>query len=256
MSVQVVAFVNHKGGVGKTTSVANIGAALGREGKRVLLVDLDPQAYLSSAVGIQVGEDAPSVYEVLTGVVAAEGATVAPSEFYDVLPSTLALSRLEVEFGAHAGRDLLLRRALELPREAYDWILIDCPPSLGMLMLNALAAATAYVVPVQTEYFALRGLGTLEEIIEQAHDYLNSALVPLGVLPTLYDGRKNQHSDTLAELKESYGELVLPSVRMNVALADAQKAGRDIFAFRANAHGAEDYAAVARELLVRAEGGA
>ena len=250
MSAQIIAFAGQKGGVGKTTSALNLGAAFQRRGERVLLVDMDPQADLTAGAGVELTEESPTVYQVLKGEITPEAAIVEGHAF-DLLPATDALAMAEIELGSLPGRELLLRRVLRPVLDDYDWILVDCPRGFGMLALNGLAIATAYVVVVQTQHFAVRHVDSLFEIAGQVAEIVNPGLVFAGYLPTMYNASKRQHTERLAEIKQraaEEGSPLLPTVRENVALADAQSAGQSIFLFRPQSHGAEDYQAVAEAL--------
>jgi len=251
VGAQIIAFAGQKGGVGKTTSALNLGAAFQRRGERVLLVDMDPQGDLTTGAGIELEEDAYTVYDVLRGDVTPQAAIVACAEF-DVLPTTDSLAMAEIELGGRPGRELLLRRMLEPVRSSYDWILVDCPRGFGLLALNGLAIATIYVVAVQTQHFAVKHVDSLVEVAAEVAEFVNPGLRFGGYLPTMFNASKRQHNARLEEIRTraaEEGTPLLPTVRENVALADAQAAGQTIFLFRPQSHGAEDYAAVAEALV-------
>ncbi|MGD9607138.1 MAG: ParA family protein [Leucobacter sp.] len=250
MSAEIIVFAGQKGGVGKTTSALNLGAAFQRRGGRVLLVDMDPQADLTTGAGLELAEDAYTVYDVLRGDVTPEAAIVSCDAF-DVLPTTDALAMAEIELGGRPGRELLLRRMLEPVIGSYDWIMIDCPRGFGLLALNGLAMATLYVVAVQTQHFAVKHVDSLVEVAGEVAEFVNPQLRFGGYLPTMFNASKRQHNARLEEIRErAEAERVplLPTIRENVALADAQSAGQTIFLFRPQSHGAEDYEAVAQAI--------
>lgn len=244
----VISLLNHKGGVGKTTSAINIGAGLVELGQRVLLMDLDPQANLSLSLGI--GRQPTTLYEALRGE--ADLAPVTVKENLDVIPSTLDLSGAEMELINEAGREYILRELFEGVRDAYDFIIIDCPPSLGLLTLNALTSSEYVLIPLQTEFLALQGLAKIKQVIQKVKLRLNKKLEILGVLPTMYDSRKILNRDVVETIKKYFGPLVFETyVRDNVALAEAPSRRQDIFAYSAASPGASDYLDLCKEILER-----
>lgn len=242
----IIAVSNHKGGVGKTTSTINLGAALAQLGHKVLLLDLDPQANLSQSLGLEGKE--PNTYQLLKG----EGRPlpINVAERLDVMPSSLDLSGAEVELAGEAGREYILREALEAIKFRYDFILIDCPPSLGLLTLNALTVADEVLIPIQPHYLAAQGLAKLVEVVDKVSKRLNKRLKVGSLLITLYDGRKVLNRDVLEALEARFPkELLRTRIRENIALAEAPTQGEDIFRYAPKSNGAEDYLAAGRELL-------
>jgi len=258
MSAQILVFAGQKGGVGKTTSAMNLGAAFHKSGARVLLVDLAPQGNLTTAAGVTLTDETPTVYEVLKGDVPAERAIVS-HEGLDVLPADDQLALIEVEYSGQIGREFLLSRALRSVRDSYDWIMIDCAGGFGLLTMNGLTAATAYIATLWTEHHAFRSVDSLFQVAGQVAEYVNPGLVFAGYLPTRYNASKKQHARILAAVNaraEEEGVAVLPTIRENIALDEACAAGQSIFTFRPQAHAAEDYQAVADALAkqVKARG--
>ncbi|UQZ91324.1 chromosome partitioning protein ParA (plasmid) [Deltaproteobacteria bacterium Smac51] len=246
---RIIALVNQKGGVGKTTSTINIGAALAARKKKVLLVDLDPQASLTIALGAKGA--APTVYDVLKGR-AGIGAAVLAHGAYRLVPSGPDLSGAELEIASVAGRECILKEALEAVEKDYDFILIDCPPSLSLLTLNALVAAGEIFVILQTEFLALEGMSQLLDTVDLVKKRLNSQLRLGGIVATQHDKRKGLHREVLESIKKHFPQAVFKTaVRNAVALAEAASFGRDIFEYRPKSAGAEDYANLAKEILNR-----
>jgi chromosome partitioning protein len=247
--MRTVAFVNQKGGVGKTTSVSCLGAALSRRARRVLLVDLDPQANLTEGFGIETDDVTDSIYDVIVGGMPLNRIIVPVADNLDLAPANIDLSGAETELLQLPGKDLRLKKALE-GANGYDYILIDCPPSLGQLTLNALSAAKEVVIPVQTEYFALKGLQKLLRTLDMVKEWSNQDLSITGILATRYDGRRNLNRSVAEQLSQHFGEeLVLPMVRENVALAEAPTTGSDIFKYKMGSHGAQDYQALCDRII-------
>ena len=245
---KVIAISNHKGGVGKTTSTLNIGAALQRMGKKVLLIDLDPQANLTQSLGLM--EHAPTVYEALRGEAKLEPVEVLPG--LDVVTSTLDLSGAEVELFSEPGKDYLLKELLEPIRSRYSYVLIDSPPSLGFLTINAFAAAQEVYIPLQAHYLALQGMSKLQEIVEKVRKRLNKGLRIGGVFVTQYDQRKVLNRNVAETIREHFpAEAFKTAIRDNVALAEAPTQGLDVFRYAPRSTGAEDYAALAKEITKR-----
>lgn len=268
MRTRIIAVLNQKGGVGKTTTCVSLGAALARRGFRVLLIDMDPQANLTVHLGADFREVRNSTYSLLLGEHAlgpAVRTTRDPNLRY--VPATLALANAEIQLASAVGRELLLREAVEAwleddspaaaaePRPRADFIFIDCPPSLGVLTMNALCAANEVLLPIQCEFFALQGVaGILESL--KAVQRLNRGLRLSMVVPCMVDRRKTLAREVLDEVEKYFGKLVTRTrIRNNVKLAEAPSHGMTIFEYDAASNGARDYEALAREVLGEAPGG-
>lgn len=256
-----ISVVNQKGGVGKTTTTVNLGAALAEQGKRVLMIDIDAQSNLTTHLGLGVKEDPNdmaeiakgpewTVYDVLKGNKRIQDVVIKRSENLDIVPSSLLLSAADLELGGVVGRELLLKRAIDKVRDSYDVILIDCPPTLGLLSLNALAAVDKVIVPVQSEYLALHGVRQLLDTIDQVRSVYNPSLIVGGVLICLHDSRKRLARAVADTIRAYFGDLVFDTViRENVALAEAPANGSSIFEYSPKSPGAEDYLALSNEVL-------
>jgi chromosome partitioning protein len=255
-----IAIINQKGGVGKTTTVANLGAALARAGRRVAVIDLDPQANLSLHVDVPAEQGEASLYTVLIGetpFAAALRPTRTPG--LSIVSSNIDLSGAELELASAIGRESLLRDALDAwEREARDrdarppadYLLIDCPPSLGLLSINGLVAASETIVTLQTEFFALQGMSKLVEVLKLLQKRLNPGLRIAGILPCMYDSRLKLAREVLAEIKNYFpGQVFTRAIGKNVKLAEAPSYGRTIFEYAPECSGASDYDALAVELL-------
>ena len=256
----MIAVANQKGGVAKTTTVASLGVALAELGRRVLLVDLDPQACLTFSLGLDPETLDLSVHDVLLGRVSA-GMAVKPTAQVpeggpDLLPATIDLAGCETVLLTRTGREYQLRAALgDLAEgaagDAYDDVLLDCPPSLGVLTINGLTAADEVLVPLQCETLSHRGVGQLLDTVHEVQRLTNRGLRVLGVLPTLYDGRTAHARAVLADVSTRYGLPVLePSIPKSVRFAEAPGAGRSVLGTAARGKGAEAYRALARSLVV------
>ena len=245
---KILAVVNQKGGVGKTTSCVNLVAALNEAGKRVLLCDFDPQANATSGMGVD-KTVSKGIYHVVIGEVPAAEAVV-HTRFGDVLPSNKALAGAGIELIGMEQREFLLRNALNSLRDQYDFILIDCPPSLELLTLNALCAADAILVPVQGEYYALEGLSDLMNTVRLVRRSLNPNLELEGVLLTMFDGRTNLALQVAEEVKHYFpGKVFATVIPRNVRLSEAPSHGKPITAYDRSSRGAEAYTALAAEFL-------
>ena len=257
-SPTTLAVANQKGGVAKTTSVASIGAALAELGHRVLLVDLDPQACLTFSLGIDPEDLDVSVHHVLTQGVDATEVILETEDGVDVLPATIELARAEADLLTRTGREHVIKSTLEqlaedLGDEAYDWVLLDCPPSLGVLTVAALTAADGVLVPLQCETLSHRGVGQLLDTVHDVRRFTNRGLEVWGVLPTLYDGRTNHSRTVLETISETYDlEVVEPPIPKTIKFAEAPAAGRSILATSRSSKGANAYREVAENLVARA----
>lgn len=244
---KIIAFANHKGGVGKTTSVANIGAALALHGKRTLLIDLDAQQNLTFCF---LKEDVEvSVYDSLIGEAALPIINVKPN--LDLTPSSIDLARAELDLNAQVSRELLLKNLLEEIQEEYDYILLDCPPSLGIITYNALATATDLYIPLTAEALPYKGLTMLEDVVSLIERKINKGLQVSGVFVTRYNNR-NLNNAVLEKIKTKYGSKVFDTkVRENIALAEAPLTGKDIYEHAPDSNGAKDYTALTEEIIAR-----
>jgi len=251
---RVIAIANQKGGVGKTTTAVNLSASLAAAEQRTLLVDGDPQGNATSGVGLSKDELSSTVYDVLIGERSAADTIVRGVQFkrLDVLPATPDLAGAEVELVERQGRERLMRNALLPVRDQYDWVLIDCPPSLGLITLNMLAAADALLIPVQCEYYALEGLSQLLNTIHLVQHSVNPSLAIDGVLLTMYDARLNLSRQVAEEAREYFGNQVFEAViPRNVRLAEAPSFGKPIILYDVASVGAQAYMNVAKELMAR-----
>ncbi len=247
---KIISLLNHKGGVGKTTSAINIGAGLVELGKKVLLVDLDPQANLTLSLGIP--RQRNTIYEAIRGE--SELMPVHVKDGMDVVISTLDLSGAEMELVNEAGREFILRELFEPVLEEYDFIIIDCPPSLGLLTLNALTCSNYVYIPLQTEFLALQGLTKIKQVIDKVRFRLNKKLEIGGVIATMYDSRKILNRDVVGTIRKYFGPKVFDTlIRENVALAEAPAQRKDIFEYNRKSSGAADYLALSKEILQRHE---
>ncbi len=248
----MLAVANQKGGVAKTTSVASIGAALAELGESVLLVDLDPQACLTFSLGIDPEDLELSIHHVLTKGLQPSEVILETEDGVDVLPATIELARAEADLLTRTGREHVLRAALE-DVEGYDWILLDCPPSLGVMTVAALTAARAVLIPLQCETLSHRGVGQLLDTVHDVRRFTNSDLEVWGVLPTLYDGRTNHARTVLETISETYDlDVVEPPIPKTIRFAEAPAAGRSILATSRSSKGARAYREVAENLRRRA----
>ena len=251
---RIIAIANQKGGVGKTTTAINLGACLAVAEKKTLVIDTDPQGNATSGLGIDKDELERSIYEVLTDDARLEDVIVPGVHFpyLDVVPATRDLVGAEVELVNRKQRESILRKALEPIRERYDFVLIDCPPSLGLLTLNTLAAADSVLIPIQCEFYALEGLSQLLNTVTIVQKNLNPALQIEGVLLTMYDGRLNLSRQVAEEAKEYFGPKVYrTTIPRNVRIAEAPSFGKPIVLYDILSVGAKSYLAMAKEVIAR-----
>ncbi len=250
---EVIACANQKGGVGKTTTVVNLASYLARSGRRVLILDLDPQGNATSGVGLGSREVDRSIYPVLVGNGSLQDLIIAAAiEGLSIIPSSPDLAGAEVELVPMSGRERRLARALTPVKDGFDYILLDCPPSLGLLTVNALTAADSVLIPIQCEYYALEGLGQLLSTIDLVRAHLNPPLTVKGVVLTMYDARTILSSDVSAEVRRHLGHQVYETqIPRSVRLAEAPSYGRPISEYSPASRGALAYAALAAEVLAR-----
>lgn len=247
-----LAVANQKGGVAKTTSVASIGAALGELGHSVLLVDLDPQACLTFSLGVDPEDLEVSVHQVLTQGVDPTEVVIETEDGVHLLPATIELARAEADLLTRTGREHVVKTVLEDLGDAYDWVLLDCPPSLGVLTVAALTAAQGVLVPLQCETLSHRGVGQLLDTVHDVRRFTNRGLEVWGVLPTLYDGRTNHSRTVLETIAETYElEVVEPPIPKTIKFAEAPAAGRSILSTSRSSKGAQAYREVAANLVER-----
>lgn len=248
--MRIIAVMNQKGGVGKTTSTINMGAGLARLSQRVLLVDLDPQAHLTYSLGIAAHQLTSTLYEVLKGEQSIADC-LQHGDGLDIVPSSLSLSGADIEFSGLPAREFLLQKALKKLPE-YDFILMDCPPNLGILTINAMTAAKEIFVPMQAEFLALQSMGKLYETVELVRRGLNTELEVTGILATRFSRRKKLNREVMKKISEYFGDKVFETpIRENVALAEAPSFGKDIFSYRPKSSGAQDYHRLCSEILKR-----
>lgn len=248
---KIIAITNQKGGVGKTTSTVNLGASLAKLGKRVLIVDIDPQGNATSGVGINKGDLDKCVYNLLVEDFDARS-TIVPTaidKFY-IIPATIQLAGAEIELVQTISRELKLKRGLDEIKDDFDYILIDCPPSLGLLTLNALTAADSVLIPVQCEYYALEGLSQLLNTVRLVQKHLNKDLMIEGVLLTMFDARTNLGIQVIDEVKMYFRDKVYKSIiPRNVRLGEAPSHGKPITVYDPKSKGAEVYLDLAKEVM-------
>jgi len=248
--MKVISISNHKGGVGKTTSAINIGAGLNLLKKKVLLIDLDPQANLTQSLGLT--NEAINIYGALRGEYKLQPIEILKG--LDVIPSTLDLSGAEVELSSEPGREYILKELIEPLRASYDFIIIDSPPSLGLLTINSFTASDEILIPLQAQYLALQGLAKLVEVVDKIKQRLNKELKVGGVFITQYDSRKVLNRDVVETIQAHFKDEVFKTkIRDNIALAEAPSQGLDIFRYSSKSNGAEDYLALSKEVLKRSK---
>ena len=247
---RTIAVANQKGGVAKTTTVASLGSALAERGRKVLLVDLDPQSCLTFSLGLDPDAVELSIHDVLLGRVGAPMAIQPTEDGVDLLPATIELAGAEAQLLSRPGREYVLRSALEEVSAAYDVVLLDCSPSLGVLTLNALTAADELIIPLQCEMLSHRGVGQLLDTVADVQRILNPGLRVLGVLPTMFDGRTNHARAVLADVAGRYSLPVLePAIPKSVRFAEAPAAGRSVLVTSRRGRGSEAYRELAEGLF-------
>lgn len=247
----VIAIANQKGGVGKTTTAVNLSACLAEKGKKILLLDIDPQGNATSGLGIEKKNIKFCIYDALINDVPLEKTIKkTPYKNLDIVPSTIQLAGAEIELVSTLSREVRLKRVIEGIKKNYDYIIIDCPPSLGLLTINALTAADGVFVPIQCEYYALEGLGQLVNTINLVRKHLNSELIIKGVLLTMYDSRTNLSTQVAEEVKAYFKDLVYDSIiPRNVRLSEAPSHGKPIISYDPKCKGAEVYRNLADEVI-------
>jgi chromosome partitioning protein len=253
---RVIAMCNQKGGVGKTTTTINLGAALAEYGRRVLLVDFDPQGALSVGLGLNPHDLDVTVYNVLMDRTTDAKATIRSTRIdnLDLLPANIDLSAAEVQLVGEVAREMVLGRALRDVVDDYDVVMIDCQPSLGLLTVNALTASHGVIIPLECEFFALRGVALLVETIEKVQDRLNPRLQVDGILATMYDGRTLHSREVVARVVEAFGDRVFHTViGRTVKFPDASVAAEPITRYASTHPGADAYRQLARELIARGD---
>ena len=249
---KIIALTNQKGGVGKTTSAVNIAASLAVSEIKTLLIDMDPQANTTTGIAKIIEKRAENtIYEILVDEVPIKDTiTKTTFNYLDAILSTNDLVGAEIELVSVIARELELKKALEKVKRIYDYIIIDCPPSLGLLTLNSLTAANALIIPIQAEYYALEGLGQLLNTIRLVQQYLNKNLKIAGVLVTMFDGRLNLSKQVLGEVKGYFGDKLFKTViHRNVRLGEAPSFGKPALLYDANSVGAQDYMTLVEEII-------
>lgn len=245
--MRTISFANHKGGVGKTTSVLNIGAGLARAGKRVLLIDIDPQTNLSQGLGITQSDR--TIYEAMSGRCRLTPVEVSENLF--LVPSSPDLTRIEAEFITRIGGQVRLRKLLS-EVEGFDVCLIDCPPSLGLLTTNGFSCSDDVIVPLTPQFFSVQGIVKLSQTIDEVRENLNPNLKLSGIILTLYNKQKIVHRDIAQTIEEMFGDILFRTrIRSSVAIEEAPHQGLDIFRYDPKSNGATDYQGIVEEFLLR-----
>ena len=254
MTTRIIAITNQKGGSGKTTTTVNLGTCLAGLGEKVLLVDIDPQAHTTTHLGFKPHEIETTIYDVLINSQLVDKAiTKTLVKKLDILPSNVNLSGAEIELVNMVGREKILKDRIKGLNDKYDYILIDCPPSLGILTLNALNAAQELFIPIQAEFFALEGMTKLLHTIKLVKERLNRKLEISGIILTMFDGRKNICKDVAQKVEEFFKEKAFKTrIRDNVKLAEAPSYGQPVILYAPRSHGSLDYQKLAKEVLSHA----
>lgn len=254
---KIIAIANQKGGVGKTTTTVNLAAALGVLEKKVLLIDADPQANATSGLGLDVEAIDKGTYQIILQDIEAQDAVIkATSPNVDVIPAHIDLVAVELELVDKEDREYMLKNALKEIKDQYDFILIDCAPSLGLITLNALTAADSVIIPIQCEYYALEGLGKLLNTIKSVQKVHNSELDIEGLLLTMYDSRLRLSNQVVAEVKKHFNNMVFKTIiQRNIRLGEAPSYGESIIAYDATSRGAINYINLAHEILKKNKNG-
>jgi chromosome partitioning protein len=268
LPARIIALMNQKGGVGKTTTTVNLGAALAEMGKTVCLVDLDPQGHLSINYSVEVGAEQISLYEVLTEDRPLLDAVQKINDHVSLIPSSIDLAAAEIELVSVIGREMLLKRRLETAQKAgfdFDYVLIDCPPSLGLLTINALAVATEVIIPMQPHFLALQGVAKLLETVQLVNKRMNPRLQVSGIVLTMFDSQTKLSGEVVNELSGfiesargknlpwSNGRVFTTKIRRNIKLAESPSFGLTILAYEPSSNGAADYRSLAKEVAVMSE---
>lgn len=248
---KIIAIANQKGGVGKTTTSVNLAASLGALEKKILLIDADPQANASSGLGIEVDAVEIGTYQLLEHTVKAEACILhTESPNVDIIPSHIDLVAIEIELVDKDEREYMLKKAIEHLKERYDYILIDCAPSLGLLTLNALTASDSVIIPIQCEYFALEGLGKLLNTIKSVQKIHNQNLDIEGMLLTMYDARLRLSNQVVEEVQKHFSDMVFQTIiQRNVRLGEAPSFGESIINYDVSSKGATNYLSLAKEII-------
>ncbi|MFQ3546281.1 AAA family ATPase [Halobacillus rhizosphaerae] len=252
---KVISIANQKGGVGKTTTAVNLSACLAYLNNRVLLVDIDPQGNATSGIGVEKGEMDQCIYDVLVDdVEASQVRTTTLVENLDAIPATIQLAGAEIELVPTISREVRLKQAIDKIKDEYDYVIIDCPPSLGLLTINSLTASDAVLIPVQCEYYALEGLSQLLNTVRLVQKHLNKQLMIEGVLLTMLDARTNLGIQVIDEVKKYFQEKVYQSIiPRNVRLSEAPSHGKPIILYDPKSRGAEVYLDLAKEVIANGE---